>query len=130
MPELPEVETVVRGIRPDLVGHTITDAWLDWSPGLEGIQKDMPLNQALAVDDKVELVQADLPLYWSTFSGILDRLESVISPLVEGAELGTVYLDIDGLQLIYPDTESLVGAVREQPEMGYRIGTAGRGDEW
>ena len=34
MPELPEVETVVRGIRPDLVGHTITDAWLDWSPGL------------------------------------------------------------------------------------------------
>ncbi|MCA9894787.1 MAG: DNA-formamidopyrimidine glycosylase [Anaerolineae bacterium] len=30
MPELPEVETVVRGIRPDLVGKTITSMWTDW----------------------------------------------------------------------------------------------------
>jgi len=34
MPELPEVETVVRGIRPDLVGRTIESAWLDWEPSL------------------------------------------------------------------------------------------------
>jgi formamidopyrimidine-DNA glycosylase len=30
MPELPEVETVVRAIRPDVVGHTIHSAWMDW----------------------------------------------------------------------------------------------------
>ncbi len=36
MPELPEVETVVRGLRPHLEGRTITDAWLDWSRGLVG----------------------------------------------------------------------------------------------
>jgi formamidopyrimidine-DNA glycosylase len=30
MPELPEVETVVRGLRQPLVGHTITSMWYDW----------------------------------------------------------------------------------------------------
>lgn len=34
MPELPEVETVVRGLRPDLLGRTVESAWLDWLPGL------------------------------------------------------------------------------------------------
>ena len=34
MPELPEVETVVRGLRPDLKDRTIKSAWLDWSNGL------------------------------------------------------------------------------------------------
>ncbi len=34
MPELPEVETVVRGLRAPLVGRTITGAWLDWPRGL------------------------------------------------------------------------------------------------
>lgn len=30
MPELPEVETVVRGLRPDMVGRTVTGVWWDW----------------------------------------------------------------------------------------------------
>ncbi len=30
MPELPEVETVVRGLRPALSGRVITGVWLDW----------------------------------------------------------------------------------------------------
>jgi formamidopyrimidine-DNA glycosylase len=30
MPELPEVETVVRGLRAPLVGRTIHDVWYDW----------------------------------------------------------------------------------------------------
>ncbi|MGB1287289.1 MAG: DNA-formamidopyrimidine glycosylase [Aggregatilineales bacterium] len=32
MPELPEVETVVRGLREPLVGHTIESVWYDWLP--------------------------------------------------------------------------------------------------
>jgi formamidopyrimidine-DNA glycosylase len=36
MPELPEVETTVRGVRPDLEGRTITNVWLDWPKGLIG----------------------------------------------------------------------------------------------
>ncbi len=34
MPELPEVETVVRGVRDALVGRTITGVTLDWPAGL------------------------------------------------------------------------------------------------
>jgi len=30
MPELPEVETVVRGLRKPLIGHTIHSMWYDW----------------------------------------------------------------------------------------------------
>lgn len=30
MPELPEVETVVRGLRQPLIGHTIQSMWQDW----------------------------------------------------------------------------------------------------
>jgi formamidopyrimidine-DNA glycosylase len=30
MPELPEVETVVRGLRKPLIGRTIQDVWWDW----------------------------------------------------------------------------------------------------
>lgn len=30
MPELPEVETVVRGLRKPLIGHTVLDMWYDW----------------------------------------------------------------------------------------------------
>ncbi|MFP4321781.1 MAG: bifunctional DNA-formamidopyrimidine glycosylase/DNA-(apurinic or apyrimidinic site) lyase [Anaerolineales bacterium] len=34
MPELPEVETVVRGIQPALTGRAIENVWLDWAPSL------------------------------------------------------------------------------------------------
>ncbi len=30
MPELPEVETVVRGLRAPLIGHTVQSMWYDW----------------------------------------------------------------------------------------------------
>lgn len=35
MPELPEVETVVRVLRPALVGREIADVWSDWPRALE-----------------------------------------------------------------------------------------------
>lgn len=39
MPELPEVETVVRGLRPNLIGRVITGMWYDW---LRTIHSPMP----------------------------------------------------------------------------------------
>jgi len=30
MPELPEVETIVRGLKKKVIGRTITDLWTDW----------------------------------------------------------------------------------------------------
>lgn len=99
---------------------------LDYSPELEGLQRDMPLQQALARYDRVELVPSDMPYYRSAFYEVLDKLEE-ISPLVEGSGLGTAYLGIDGLQLIYPDDNSIIKAVKEAlPEIFTgQIGIAG-----
>jgi len=83
---------------------------LDYSPRLDGLQSDMPVQQALARHGRVELLSADMSYYRTVYNGLLDALEG-ISPLVEGAELGRVYLGMDGLQLIYPDDESLIDAI-------------------
>ena len=48
---------------------------LDHSPELAGLHRDMPLQQALSRYSEVELIQADLPYYWSIFNAILDSLE-------------------------------------------------------
>ena len=85
---------------------------LDYSPELEGLQQSMPVQQALARYGKASLVQADLPYYWSIFNRILDEMEG-ISPLVEGSELGIAYLGVNGLQMVYPDDNSLARAVRK-----------------
>jgi DNA polymerase-4 len=94
---------------------------LDYSPDLEDLQCDMPLQPALARHGGATLVQADLPLYWSVFHEILGSLE-LRSPLVEGADLGLAYIGVDGLQLIYPDDDSLayLAALRSPPEAVYR----------
>jgi DNA polymerase-4 len=99
---------------------------LDWSPGLEGLQRDMHIQQALSRHGEVELVQADMPYYRSVFGEMLDVLEEK-SPLVEGAEPGCAYIGVDGLQLIYPDDDALLKAVREAiPEtFTSQIGIAG-----
>ncbi|MFC1976937.1 hypothetical protein ACFLWS_01520 [Chloroflexota bacterium] len=83
---------------------------LDYSSGLDGLQRDMPLQQALARHGEAELLSVDMPYYRSVFAELLDALEGV-SPLVEGSELGCVYIGVDGLQLIYQDDESLIDAV-------------------
>ena len=100
---------------------------LDYSPGLKGLLPDIPIQQALARNDKAGILQADMPYYLTAFNRVLDRLEEV-SPLVEGTELGTAYLGIDGLQYIYPDEDKLVRAAREAlpetfvPRMGIAEG--------
>ena len=58
------------------------------------------------------MIQADIPYYWSVFNGILDRLEKK-SPLIEGSELGCIYIGLDGLQLLYKNDEALIESVRE-----------------
>ena len=83
---------------------------LDYSPELKNLQREMPLQQALSLQAEAELIHADIPYYCSVFNGILDALEKR-SPLVEGADLGDIYIGLDGLQLIYEDDEVLVKAV-------------------
>ena len=40
MPELPEVETVVRGLRGPLIGRWITNMWHDWAPTIHSPSAD------------------------------------------------------------------------------------------
>jgi DNA polymerase-4/protein ImuB len=94
----------------------------DHSPGLEDLPRSTPLQEALARHGDVKMLIADIPYYQSVFNEILDALEQK-SPLVEGAELGCVYIGVDGLQLIYPDDDALIDAVRGAvegftPQMG------------
>ncbi len=85
---------------------------LDHAPELTGLGRDMPLTQALSRHGETALLPADIPHYWSVFNAILDALE-LRSPLVEGADLGEVYVGLDGLERLYPDREGVVRAMRE-----------------
>jgi DNA polymerase-4 len=100
--------------RPAIVTYTEGSQKLvmDFSPDLDGLLPDMPLQQALAAHGGAELLHADIPHYGALFNEILDALEQV-SPLVEGADPGCIYIGADGLQLIYPDDNALTAAVRE-----------------
>jgi len=85
---------------------------LDYSAGHEGVRADMPLQEALSKYGESELIPADIPYYWSTFNRLQDALEEK-SPLVEGIELGRVYLGVNGLDWIYPGDTALIAAVRQ-----------------
>ena len=99
--------------RPTIVTYTEGSQKLvtDFSPDLEGLRTGMSLQEALAHHGEVEIIHADIPHYWSVFNKVLDALEQK-SPLVEGTDLGCIYIGVDGLQLIYPDDNALVDAMR------------------
>ena len=84
---------------------------LDYSNELKRLQREMPLQQALSLQAEAELIHADIPYYCSVFNGILDALEKR-SPLVEGTDLGDIYIGLDGMQLIYENDAVLVKAVQ------------------
>jgi DNA polymerase-4/protein ImuB len=83
---------------------------MDYSPELQGLQREMPLQQALSLHGAAGLIHADIPYYVSVFNKILDALDER-SPLVEGADLGDIYIGLDGLQLLYGSDDALVSAV-------------------
>jgi DNA polymerase-4 len=99
---------------------------LDHAPGMDGLRRDMPLQQALSRHGQAMLVHADVAYYRAVFNGILDKLETV-SPVVEGPEPGAAYVGLDGLERLYPTDEALLRAVRAVlPDgFGFRFGIAG-----
>ncbi len=66
MPELPEVETVVRGLRAPLVGRTITGVWLDWpnslvTPSAEAFAARLPGQMIRSVERRAKYILIGLP---------------------------------------------------------------------
>lgn len=120
--------------RPELAGRPAVVVYstgsqkrvLDHSPGLRGVGRDTPLQQALSLHDGLEILQADMARYWSVFNSILDSLEQ-LSPLVEGTSLGDIYIGCDGLEMLYPDDSRLVSAARQRIPASFesRFGIAG-----
>lgn len=112
---------------PAIITYTVGSQKLvfDYSPELEGLQKDVPLQQTLSRHEHIELLQADVPYYWLIFNRILDMMEQR-SPLVEGSDLGCIYIGADGLQLIYRNDNVIIAAVREAVPEGfaYQMGIA------
>ncbi|ADJ25743.1 DNA-directed DNA polymerase [Dehalogenimonas lykanthroporepellens BL-DC-9] len=105
--------------RPDLAGRpaVITCASgsrktvFDYSPGIDGVEQDMPLQQALSRQSETVILQADMAFYREIFGRVMDRLEQV-SPLVEGNLPGDIYIGCDGLDRLYPEERLLIQAVR------------------
>ncbi len=65
MPELPEVETVVRGLRPVLVGRTLQGLWCDWpravhSPSFEEFADRVRGQRVLAVERRAKYIVIQL----------------------------------------------------------------------
>jgi DNA polymerase IV len=84
---------------------------VDYSPELTGLQPNMTLQQALSRHDSVRIIQADGQYYRHSFDCVLDVLSNV-SPVIEGADLGLIYIGMDGMNLIYSNGNDFAKAVR------------------
>jgi DNA polymerase-4/protein ImuB len=91
---------------------------LDYSPEFADLQQGMELQGALSRHDDIQIIHADIPYYWNCFNQILDAMEYK-NPVVEGAELGLIYLSMDGMQIIYHNDNDFVNAAREAIPDGF-----------
>ena len=119
-PQMAAANTVIAG------GTGSRKCVFNHAPDLRGLENGMPLEQALGLYGDIDVLDADLALYHSLFNTILDRLQAK-TPLLEGAGPGTVYTCMQGMQLIYPDEEAFINALKEAipPVFEARFGIAG-----
>jgi len=84
MPELPEVETIARELRPLVVGRRITGAWLDWPrqvkhPSVERFLSDVRGREILAVDRRAKWLVVSLGGRDSADGAVLPGDEAVLA---------------------------------------------------
>ena len=83
---------------------------VDRFPGATSVSPGMPLEQALSRQPEAVVLEADEPHYRRVFQQVLSALQGV-SDRVEGAELGVVYVALDGLEMLYGGEEQLARAL-------------------
>ena len=83
---------------------------IDHSPAATGVTAGMTLEQALSRCADGVILEADEPSYRRVFRQTLLSLQG-ISERVEGAELGTAYVRLDGLEELYGGEARLVNAL-------------------
>ena len=82
----------------------------DFTSCATGISSGMTLEEALSIRSEALVIEADEPHYRRVFSQVLASLQG-IGDRVEGAELGTAYIRLDGLERMYGGEARLVNAL-------------------
>src|SRR2546425_5733970 len=76
-----------------------------------GVKPGMTVSQAIGICSTLRLIEPDPVHYDERFANLLSTLNEV-SPVVESAELGLVYLGTDGLEGIFGSPEKIVEVIR------------------
>lgn len=98
---------------------------VDALPAAAGVAAGMTLEEALSRRPDTAVLEADEPAYQRVFQQALTALQGV-SDRVEGAEPGTAYAGLDGLEALHGGEAALVRALREAipRDLAPRIGVA------
>jgi nucleotidyltransferase/DNA polymerase involved in DNA repair len=105
--------------RPDLAGRPTAllapeDSRRIWQASplarRESVQPGLTVSQAIGLCPTLALVEPDPVFYDEQFAQLLLRLEDV-SPVIEPAELGRVYVGVDGLEGLYGAPERVVEVI-------------------
>ncbi len=102
-----------------------TPVVVDYFPGAVGVKVGMTLEQAVSYLTETVVLNADELYYRQVFGEVIRALQGV-SDRVEGGELGTAYVRIDGLEGMYGGEEQVVRALLEAvpADLTARIGVA------
>ncbi len=98
---------------------------VDALPAASGVIAGMTMEEALSRRPDTTVLEADEPTYRRVFQQALTALQGV-SDRVEGAELGTAYVGLDGLEALHGGEVALMRALREAlpRDLAPRIGVA------
>ena len=83
---------------------------VDATPSANGVFPGITLQEALSIRPETLVLEADEPHYRRVFAQVLASLQG-ISDRVEGSELGTAYIRMDGLERMYGGEARLVNAL-------------------
>ena len=98
---------------------------VDATPSANGVSPGITLEEALSIRSGALVLEADEPHYLRVFAQVLASLQG-ISDRVEGAELGTAYIRLDGLERMYGGEARLVNALLNAvpQDLAPRVGVA------
>ena len=98
---------------------------VDSTPSASGVSPGMTLEEALSIRSGALVLEADEPHYLRVFAQVFASLQG-ISDRVEGAELGTAYIRLDGLERMYGGEARLVNALLNAvpQDLAPRVGVA------
>ena len=83
---------------------------VDSTPSASGVSPGITFEEALSIRPEALVLEAEEPHYRRVFAQVLASLQG-ISDRVEGSELGTAYVRLDGLERMYGGEARLVNAL-------------------